>query len=176
MQSEGQWHLHHGRTEEAVDAFERAMALIKKNVCFNWLTMATIPSLVTALRVHADSIERTEPSEADVLRKRAYRIIRRARPVFRFFPTDHSYVLREYALMLAQKGSKRKALRVIEKSCAGAEKRAEAYQLAESRLARAKLRYSMELDNAKAEMEAAEKELAEYHSLVDATEPERLMA
>lgn len=175
FQAEGQWHLYHGRTEQAVHAFDHALDLLKQNRLFNWPTLPTVPSLVTSLRLHADAIDKLDPSQAEKIRRRALRIIRRASWVFRFFPTEQAYALREYALMLACKGATKKSLRVIEKSCSVAEKREEAFQLAESKLVRGRLRHELRYPDAASEIKDAEIELARFQSLIDAAQPERLV-
>lgn len=69
-----------------------------------------------------------------------------------------------------------KVLRVIEKSCSVAEKREEAYQLAESMRARGRLRQELQFPNAATETKDAEIDLSRFQALIDAAQPERVLS
>ena len=161
---------------KGIDVFEKAFALIRKHMLYNYCTLPTVPHLVSALRLRADAIEKSDAAKAEELRRRAYRIIRRASWVYRFFPTDHAHVLRELAVLLAAKGRRRGALRAIEKSVQVARRQNEAYQLAESQMVRASVRHGLQLPNAQQEVENAEEQLAIFQSKIDIAEPERFRA
>jgi two-component system sensor kinase len=55
IMAEGHWHSFHGRTEEALQAFERVAGMIRKSLCVNAHTIMILPNLAGALRVHADT-------------------------------------------------------------------------------------------------------------------------
>ena len=50
IMAEGHWHTFHGRTEEAVNAFERAGHLVRNSSCVNAHTILSLPNLAGALR------------------------------------------------------------------------------------------------------------------------------
>ena len=138
--AEGHWHLGAGRTEQAIAAFERVIKLCKQNQLLNFHPIDALPWLVHALRCRADELRETDRAESHRLLKRALRLGKRAAWITRFFPTSHSSTLRELGLVYADRGQVRKALRLVAKSLAVAEKQGAKYEQAQSRACIGQLR------------------------------------
>jgi tetratricopeptide (TPR) repeat protein len=155
MKAESLWHLAQGRAEKAVSGLERAWDLAKKNVVIMTHTVAALPLLVNALRVHADAIETEDPRQSQRLRKRALRIAKRTAWFTRFFPTELPYSLRELSLVYAATGKLKKALRAADKSCAIAKRQNAKYEHAKSLLVRGQLAQQLGLPEASDEIDAA---------------------
>jgi tetratricopeptide (TPR) repeat protein len=158
--AEGHWHLGAGRTNEAIEAFERVIQLCKKHRLLNFHPIDALPWLLHALRRRAEELRETDWAESQRLLKRAYRFGKRAVWITRFFPTSHLSTLRELALVYADRGQLRKALRVVEKSLAVAEKQGARYEQAQSALVRGQLAQRLGLEGADDEIQRAKATLA----------------
>ena len=143
MMAEGHWHSFHGRTGEALEAFERAFGLIMTSQCLNSHMIVCLPELAAALRMHSEAIRRSDPRRSDELRRRAYRRARWAARITRFFPAAYPLALRELSIQLADRGKAEKALRIADRSCAVAEGQKARYEHARSLLVRGKIAHQL---------------------------------
>ena len=156
LKAESLWHLAQGRSEKAVGVLERAWDLAKKNFVIMAHTVATLPLLVNALRIHADAVEAEDPRQSQRIRKRALRLAKWTAWFMRFFPTEHAYALRELSLIFAATGKTTRALRAADKSCAVAERQNAKYEHAQSLLVRGRLAEQLGLPDAEGQVQAAE--------------------
>jgi len=139
IMAEGLWHSFHNRTQESLEAFERAADMVRKSLCVNSHTILVVPMLAFALRRRAEAVAPTDARQASVLRRRALRAAKWAVRLTRIFPAAYPLALRELALALAARGRPRKALRVAEKSCSVAQRQKAKYEYAQSLLVRGNL-------------------------------------
>jgi eukaryotic-like serine/threonine-protein kinase len=163
IMAEGHWHTHHGRTAEALQAFERAGQMVRKNLCVNSHMIVVMPELAGALRRHAEALQATDARQAEQLRRRAYRLAKWAVRITRLFPAVYPLSLRELSLILAARGNPKKALKVADKSCVVAEGQKAKYEHAQSLLVRGKLARQLGLPEADEQIRTAE-------AAIDATE------
>ena len=118
LMAEGHWHTFHGRTAEALLAFERAGAMVRTSLCVNAHTILALPNLAGALRRHADAVADRDARQSDQLRRRADRLARWATRIAHVFPAAYPVALRERSLILAACGRSKKALKFADRSCA----------------------------------------------------------
>ncbi|MFI5459430.1 MAG: protein kinase [Isosphaerales bacterium] len=156
IMAEGHWHTFHGRTEEALQAFDRAGELVRKSLCVNAHMIVVMPELAGALRRHAGAIQANDAQQAEHLRRRAYRVAKWATRLTWLFPAAYPLALRERSLILAAFGKTRKALKYADKSCAVAEAQKAKYEHAQSLLVRSKLAKELALPEAEEQIRAAE--------------------
>lgn len=156
LMAEGHWHWFHGRTGDALQAFQRAYALARNNLVINCHTIPALPSLVTALRLHADATEGKDRRQSELLRKRALRLARWGARLLQFFPTEHAYGLREMSVLLAATGRTRQALQYADRSCAVAAGQKARYEHAQSLLVRGRLALHLGRPEAAAQIQTAE--------------------
>jgi hypothetical protein len=163
---EGYWHLYHGRSAEAVAAFERACDQPRKHLLLLYHTIAGMPGRAMALREHAEEIAKSDTSQAKRVRKRAMRMARRAALFPRFFVVERPHAFRELSLSHAAMGSTKKAWKFAVKSCASAEQQKAKYELAQSNLVRAQLAVQLGMPHAAAQVEDSQRVLAEFAQIV----------
>jgi tetratricopeptide (TPR) repeat protein len=171
VMAEGHWHSYHGRTEEALQAFERAGQLVRKSHCLNAHTILALPMLASALRLHADTAGRSAALHGDQLRRRAYRLAVWCARITRFFPAAYPLSLRELSLMLAAQGKLRKALKRADESCAVAERQKARYEHAQSLLVRGKIARQLGRPEAEEQIRRAEAALDAIERPLVATAP-----
>jgi tetratricopeptide (TPR) repeat protein len=159
LMAEGFWHSFHGRTEESLAAFQRAYKLAAQHCVINFHTAEAFPLLAMALRRHADAVEDRDPRCAQQLRRRAGRWAKWAARLTRFFPAFRPHALREWGLALAGQGRPRRALRMLDKSCAAAQRQSARYEYARSLLERGKVAQALGLSGAGEQIAQAEAEL-----------------
>ena len=83
--------------------------------------IVALPELATALRLHADTVESSDPYECERLRRRAYRLAKWGARITRLFPAPYPRTLGELSQILMVNGKRAKALKVADKSCTVAE-------------------------------------------------------
>jgi two-component system sensor kinase len=154
--AEGYWHSYHGRTEEALQSYERAAEMVRRSRCVNSHTILALPMLVQGLRLRADAVEGENPEEARELRGRARSRARLATRLARFFPAAYPLALRERSLILAVCGAMKKALKFAKKSCAVAEAQSARYEHAQSLLVCGKLSAKLGLSDAEEQIRSAQ--------------------
>jgi tetratricopeptide (TPR) repeat protein len=157
---EAYWHWFHERSDKALQACESAYQMVRGNLAIGHLTVATLPYLVTALRRHAEVLEREDQKQAHRLRRRAFRLAKRAARLMRFIPVYYPQALRELSFAYAAKGRLRKALSLAEKSCAIAEGQTAKWEHAESLLLRGRLAQQLGLPGSDEQILTAEAALA----------------
>jgi eukaryotic-like serine/threonine-protein kinase len=168
IMAEGLWHSYHGRTQESLEAFQRAAGMVRKSLCVNSHTILVVPMLAGALRRRADAISATDARQASALRRRALRTAKWAARLTRIFPAAYPLALRELSLALAAKGRLHKALRAAEKSCRVAERQKAKYELAQSRVVCAQLMQRHGVATADEQLREAQTALAEIEKTAGA--------
>ena len=156
IMAEGHWHSFHGRTEEALHAFERAAAVVWSFLCVNMHTSVVVPALARALRCHADAIRNKDGSESQRLRNRAYRLAQWSDRMTRIFPAARPMALRELSTQLAERGNLVRALRVADDGCLTAERQKARYEHAQSLLVRGKIARQLGRPEAEEQIKIAE--------------------
>jgi hypothetical protein len=154
--AEGYWHNFHGRTAEALDVYERAGEMVRRNLCLNAHTILVMPMLAMGLRLHADAVQEQDAREADRLRRRACRVGKWATRLTRLFPAAYPVALRERALILAACRKPKQALKFADKSCAVALSQKAKYEHAQSLFVRGKLASELGLPGADEQILAAQ--------------------
>jgi tetratricopeptide (TPR) repeat protein len=165
IMARGYWHSYHGRTAEALEAFEEAARLVRTSWCVNFHTIGVLPALVGALRIHAGAVQQKNAHQGEQMRRRAFRLAKWATRITRFFPTVYPHALRERSLMLAAYGKTWKALQFAEKSCIVAERQQAKYEQAQSLLVRGNLARRLGLPEADEQIRTAEATLEEIDRL-----------
>jgi tetratricopeptide (TPR) repeat protein len=172
IMAEGHWHTFHRRTEEAINAFERAGDLVQKSSCVNAHTILSLPNLAGALREHALALKSSDRQLAGRLLRRANRLARWATRITRFFPAAYPVALRERSLVLAACGETRKALKYADKSCTVANAQNAKYEHAKSLRLRGKIARELGLLEADEQVRTAEAAIeASERPLREATGP-----
>jgi tetratricopeptide (TPR) repeat protein len=169
--AEGYWHSFHGRTAEALAAYERAAAMVRATLCVNSHTILVLPMLACGLRLHADAVRHRDAGQAEQLRRRAYRLAKWGARIIRFIPAAYPLALRELSLMLAAKGKLKKALKRADKSCAVAQRQKAKYEHAQSLLVRGKIARQLGRPEAEEQIRTAQAALDEIEKPLAATEP-----
>src|SRR5262249_28180972 len=136
--------------------FERAAELVRKTLCVNSHTILTVPMLAIGLRLHADAVQPRDMQQADLLRRRAYRVAKWATRITRLFPAAYPIALRERALILAAMGKTKRSLKYADRSCAVAGAQKAKYEHAQSLLVRGKLANGLGLPEAEEQIRTAE--------------------
>jgi tetratricopeptide (TPR) repeat protein len=154
--AEGYWHSYHGRTAEALQAYERAAGMVRKSLCVNSHTILTVPMLAMGLRLHGDAVQLTDPRQAEQVRRRAYRVAKWATRLTGLFPAAYPIAARERSLILAACGEIKKALRFADRSCAVADAQKAKYEHAQSLLVRGKIARQLGLAEADEQIRTAE--------------------
>jgi hypothetical protein len=161
-EAESIWHRYHGRTAEALQHAEEAAALVHKH----WLVMdhsiTAIPNLANALRDHADAIQIEDARHCVQLRKRAAKVALWAVRTGSLLQHALPYSLRELSHTYVQKGKKKKAHCLAEKSCRVAERQGAQMQYAESLLLCGILGEELGLPESTKQIEKARKQLAAF--------------
>ena len=171
MMAEGHWHSFHGRTGEALEAFERAFGLVMTSQCLNSHMIVCLPELATALRLHADAIRRADPRRSDELRRQAYRRARWAVRVTRFFPAAYPLALRELSIQLADRGKAETGPRIADRSCAVAEGQKARYEHARSLLVRGRIAHQLGRPEAEEQIRTAEAALDAIEATIAHEQP-----
>jgi tetratricopeptide (TPR) repeat protein len=166
--AEGYWHTFHGRTAEALQAYERAAEMVRKGSCVNSHTILVMPVLAMGLRLHADAVEPKDAQQSEQLRRRAYRLAKWATRLTWLFPAAYPLALRERSLILAAYGKTKKALKFADKSCAVAEAQKAKYEHAQSLRVRGRLAKQLGLPEADEQIRTAEAALDEIERSVRA--------
>jgi two-component system sensor kinase len=171
VMAEGHWHTFHGRTEEALRAFEQAAEMVRTSFCVNSHMILVLPELAAALRRHADAVEGTDRRQSERLRKRAYRLAKWAKRITRLFPAAYPQSLREWSLILAAYGKTKKALKYVDKSCAVAQRQKARYEHAQSLLLRGQFARQLGRPEAQEQIRTAQAALDEIETLLAAAVP-----
>jgi hypothetical protein len=161
IMAEGHWHTFHGRTEEALEAFERAGELVRKSFCVNSHMIVVLPELAAALRRHAETLRPKDPERSQQMHCRALRLGRWAVRLTRLFPAVYPLALREFSLVLADQGQIARALRIADRSCAVAETQKARYERAQSLLVCGRLAHRLGRPEADEQIRTAEAALDE---------------
>jgi hypothetical protein len=166
--AEGLWHSHHGRSEKALEAFQRAAGMVKKAFCVNSHTIVVLPMLAQSLRLRAAALENSNPQQCRSLRRRSLRLSRRAAWVSRLFPNARPLMLRELSAIQRDTGRLKSALRNATKSRDLAIRQQATYEQAKSALLRAEILQQLGRSEAESELEAAQAEMARFARVIEA--------
>ncbi|MEQ9411101.1 MAG: protein kinase [Fuerstiella sp.] len=168
--AENEWHTCHHRTDEALQAAEKAVTLLNQywpvRGCV-WPTVGShsclaYPSLARALRMHADAIQHSDPVESFRLRKRGLREARRAVRIQSVVRLDRPYAFREMGLACAALGQTKRGYRWALKSHRLAVNTGALYQSLLSLLVCGQLGSKLGLPAAEAQIREAENQLTDF--------------
>lgn len=165
--AEGYWHSRHGRTGEAVTAFERAWERCRSRTHVTPFNSNVLGDLATALRRHAEALDRTAPNAAGQVWQRAHRMARWSVRLSWLYPTERAPALREWALVHAHKGRIRKGWELAAKSCRIAIEQKAKYEHAQSLLVLGQLGRRLGKPEAYAQIRDAEAEIARIEGELD---------
>ena len=132
--AEGYWHTHHGRTQEAVDAFEQAWQISWSNSYLVTYNSWVLSDYAAALRLHAQTVKQVDPEKESSIPRRWHKIARWANYVSWVLPPERPRALRELALAHMAQGHLKKAWKLANKSCLKAQETKSAYEYAKSLL------------------------------------------
>jgi serine/threonine protein kinase/tetratricopeptide (TPR) repeat protein len=132
--AEGYWHLHHGRTKNAVAAFEKAWLTSWANSYLVTYNSWVLTDYVAALRLHARALKSSDPKMEGIVRRRWHKIATWANYVSLALPPERPRALRELALVCESRGQIKKAWKLADKSCRKAQETRSEYEYAKSLL------------------------------------------
>jgi tetratricopeptide (TPR) repeat protein len=167
IMAEGHWHTYHGRTEEALQAFERAAQRIRESLCVNSHTILVLPELAAALRRHAAAIKDQDSRQCAQLLRRSDRLSKWSTRIMRLFPAAYPLALRERSLILSDLGKTKRALKFAEKSCSVAQKQKARYEYAQSQLVRGKLAKELGRSEGEEQIRTAQAALADFDRMIE---------
>jgi serine/threonine protein kinase/tetratricopeptide (TPR) repeat protein len=154
--AEGYWHSFHGRTEAALQAFERAGFMVRTTFCVNSHTMLVMPMLAMGLRLRAGAVQPDDAGLAARLLQRAGHVAKWGTRLTRLFPAVYAVALRERSQVLAARGKMKQALKFAERSCAVALAQKAKYEHAQSLLVRGQIARQLGLPEADEQIRTAE--------------------
>ena len=114
--AEGVRRLGHNETREATQLIAQAVKLIKETHVSTVYTAPLLSWLATCRRKMAEECSRLAPTRRRVLLRKAEVAVRQALTSAKITRNDIPRALREYAIVLAMQGRRRKAKRVFERS------------------------------------------------------------
>jgi tetratricopeptide (TPR) repeat protein len=132
--AEGYWHLHHGRTKNAVAAFEKAWLTSWANSYLVTYNSWVLTDYAAALRLHAHALKSSDPKMEGIVRRRWHKIATWANYVSLALPPERPRALRELALVCESRGQIKKAWKLADKSCRKAQETRSEYEYAKSLL------------------------------------------
>ncbi len=132
--AEGYWHIHHGRTKKAVDAFEQAWQISWANSYLVTYNSWVLTDYVAALRLHSQTAKPSDQKMERFIRRRWHQIARWASYVSLVLPPERPRALRELALVYESRGQIKKAWKLAGKSCRKAQETKSEYEFAKSLL------------------------------------------
>ena len=165
--AEGYWHIHHGRTEDAVDAFKKAWQISWANSYLVTYNSWVLSDYVAALRTHAEAVEKGTPEKQGAIRRRWYKIARWANIVSLVLPPERPRALRELALVHLARGQLKKAWKLAEKSCRSAQATKSEYEYAKSLLVMGQIAKKLGRPEADDQIFNAQRELTRLEKAVD---------
>ena len=130
----GYWHTHHGRSAEALLAFEQAWQICWKNNYIVTLNTNVLSELATALRLHAEALSDRDPRNAAKVWRRFTKMARWANRLSRLLPPERPHALRELSLAYAHRGRVNQAWKLAAESCRKATALKAKYEYAKSLL------------------------------------------
>ena len=124
--TEGMWHLHHQRLEEACSALWQACKVARTNYLLNSYTAGLVSWCTTAQRIFALSLPNGPQKRRQM--RRAWSISRAASGLSILFAHERAHVLRERAHLHWSAGRTRKAIGLLRKSISIAESQQDLFQ------------------------------------------------
>jgi two-component system sensor kinase len=128
-----------GELRRAAEAFRQSIAVANRAGIQNAYTLPSLTWLATALRIMAERHDAVDPRGRRALLRRAARAARRAIGAARICANDLPQALREYALVSAMLGRRRRAYRAFHRALAIAHQHQARYEYAQTLLARGKV-------------------------------------
>lgn len=172
--AEAYWHLHHGRTAEAVDAAQLAVDIVGADLRTNSFTSCAFSTLAKCLRHCSHDVSESNPRQSVLLRQRGWKAARRAVRIAQSFVPELPEALREFSLALAAKGRVRKAWQYAQKSCTVADEQKARYEHAQSLLVCGQLAQQLGRPEATEQIEQAQTALEEFkRSIAEAVSGEK---
>jgi tetratricopeptide (TPR) repeat protein len=168
--AEGYWHLSHGRSGEALAAFERACAISRSNSYLVAFNSSVLTDLVAALRVHTRVQEARGVADPLIVR-RWVQLARWANGLSWILPPERPAALRELALVYEHRGRFKKAWKLAAKSCRIAEQQKARYEYAQSLLVQGRLAKQLGRPGADDQMRDARAEIDRIEAAVAAVIP-----
>ncbi|WNG40140.1 AAA family ATPase [Archangium violaceum] len=153
--------LREGDTAGAVTMLEKADKLVEQAHLRQEYVAPIVPWLVTALRMHAESISPLAPGVREQWMKRAEKVARRAHSLARSYRNNLAHALRERGLLAAMAGQPRRARRWLEQSLKAAEELKMRYERAQTLQALARVGKELGWPGTSAWQEEATRELQE---------------
>lgn len=166
--AEGVRQLGLDQTDAAVAAFRRAWQAVEESKIINAWVAPVLPWLMTALRRQGEQLPSRTPARRAVLLQELERVGRRALRITRRFRNDLPHTLRELARLAAMQGQLGRARRLFDRSLREAERQGARYEAAQTRLARGQVGLEADWPHAAGEIQAAEQELDELRSGLEA--------
>jgi serine/threonine protein kinase/tetratricopeptide (TPR) repeat protein len=152
--SQGMWHLHHERWEEASSTLWQACKVARENFLLNSYTAELASWCITAQRTYAMSLPDGREKRRQM--RRAWSICRAAGWLSVLFAHEKAHVLRERAHLHMAEGRAIKAIKLLKKSVSIAESQHDLFQRNLSALALAQYESEQNVADAKERWEAEE--------------------
>jgi eukaryotic-like serine/threonine-protein kinase len=124
-----------GTYSEAAEAFQQAYAVARAAGVCNTYVVPSLPWLATALRMQAEQVASTSPTESRRLRKRAQAAASKGLRLTRRFQNDLPHALRENAILAALAGCGKRARKLFDESLRVAERQKARYEHALTQIA-----------------------------------------
>jgi tetratricopeptide (TPR) repeat protein len=116
LQSEGVWHLRHGRYREAAEILEKAWLHARAHFVLTPYTTSCISWLLTAIRQFRENAAEEYETEERELAKKTRSYMRQARRLCWMYPMAKPHLYREIGLYHASRGNLKKTLQWLKKS------------------------------------------------------------
>jgi eukaryotic-like serine/threonine-protein kinase len=165
--AEGYWHIHHGRTEDAVIAFEKAWQISWTNSYLVTYNSWVLSDYAAALRIHAQAVKQHAPEKEAAIRRRWYQIARWANYVSLVLPPERPRALRELALVHLDRGHLKKAWKLAEKSCGLAQATKSGYEYVKSLMVMGQVAKKLGRPEADEQILFAQREITRLEKAVD---------
>jgi eukaryotic-like serine/threonine-protein kinase len=168
LTAEADWHLVHGRTDQALDKASNALDIVHTNLLTNAFSMIAFPVFMKSAREHARSLQESQPRESQRLLRRSIRAGRWGVRISRCVKTHAAATHRELALTWDALGRTRKAIKYARKSCRIAKQQDASYEYAKSLLVCGQLAEKLGRPEARQQIEEAEVKLRDFDRQIEA--------
>jgi signal transduction histidine kinase/CheY-like chemotaxis protein len=166
--AEGVCRLHAGEVDAAIEAFDQAVRVAADVGVKNAYTLPALAWAATARRAYAETFREHTPQRRAAILREGARYARRALRTRFLCSNDVPQALREYALILAMQGKRRKSRRMFAWAIRAATKLKERHELARSLIAAGKIGLEANWPEAPQQIKRGEALLAELFAAGDA--------
>jgi PAS domain S-box-containing protein len=170
LQAEAVRLLGDGRSAEAVEVLEEARAVVRRAGLRQEYVAPVGPWLATALRMEVENASSWDPRGRRALLRRARGVARGSLRTARSFQNNLPHALRESGLIAAMSGRPRRALRLLDRSVAVAERQGADYEHAQSLLARGRAGLALGWPNAAEDLGTGRRSMQRLDEAVDVPE------